>query len=81
MTPLAEAETSRRTGERGVVFNSVMQVNLPQIKRVSTILFVYHAGGIMARIVTKRWAKVERCTNKFGKFGELDISSTACNDS
>ena len=70
-----------RTGERSIVFNSVVQVDLLQVKRISTIVSVQHAGDVVARIVAKRRAKVVRRTKIFGSVGELDASSTAWKDS
>ena len=70
-----------RTGERSIVFDSVMQVELLQIKRISTIASVQHAGGIVTHIVTIRRAKVVSRTKIFRSVGELDASSAAWKDS
>lgn len=69
------------TGERSIVFNSVMQTDFLQIERVTGIAFVQHAGGVMAHIVAKGGAKVVCRTKKSGQFGELDTSSATCYDS
>lgn len=70
-----------QTGDRSVVFNSIMQANLLQVKRIFTIAFAQRAGGVMAHIVAKRRAKIERRMDMFGNVGELDASSTAWDNS
>lgn len=41
------------TGERGIVFDSVVYTNFLQIKRVFAIAFVQHASGVNAHIVAE----------------------------
>ena len=69
-----------RTGERSIVFDSVVQIELLQVERVLVKVSVEHASDVMARVVAKRGAKVECRTKIFGSIGELDTPSTARKD-
>jgi hypothetical protein len=69
-----------RTGERSVMFDAVVQVELLQIERILTVVLLQHAGGNMWHESAERGAKVVRRTNLSREFGELDPSSTARND-
>ena len=56
-----------------------MQADFLQIKRISPITFVYRPGGGVTDEGAKRRAKVERRTDVFGDFSELDAPSVAWN--
>lgn len=74
------AEGDVRTGERGVVFDAVVQVELLQIERILAIVPLQHAGGNVRHKSAERRAKVVRRTDLAREFGELDASSATRDD-
>ena len=66
-----------RTGERSVMFDAIVQVELLQIERVLLVVPPQHAGGNVWDPRAERRAKVVSRTNLLSEFGELDSSSAA----